>query len=239
MTPAEEKARLAMVQIALENLLSGGPVTRVEMFGTTDDSASREFQRKVINSLEKEGVVYKSAGSGPFQEVKVFLKNRKKAEHMLQNPAALSKAIWSTTVPTPIPQALPSFSSLTGTKPAAPQEPSIILTVTEEKSPQEPEREKADVVVRRQPAPTQTIPQGPPAMPPTPKEETPRIMQAQAPILTPSADLAVTQQLLERLLLVMDAACQRIIYTSEQVDALAKRVEELEPKIDYLWRQLK
>lgn len=235
MTPAEEKARLAMVQIALENLLSGGPVTRVEMFGTTDDSAAREFQRRVITSLEKEGVVYKSAGPGPFQEVKVFLKNRKKAEHMLQNPMALSKAIWPANAPTPIQKQFPPLTELTGSQPAAPQEPAVVLTI-ENGAPQERLEEKATFVTARRPQvapPPQTIPQGPP------KEETKEIVQAQAPVLVPPPETNVSQQLLERLLVVLDAACQRIIYTSEQVDALKQKVEELEPKIDYLWRQLK
>ena len=205
MTPAEEKARLASVQLALELLLARGPQTRAELFGKTKDSATSTFQRRVLHSLEQQGLVYKAdAGTPP--TTKVHLKNRKKAQYVLDNPSELAGIMWPSSKPAPPPELVnpppsvppPALTPAPAVPPPvqpAPQEP-IVISVDDEESPQEME-----------------------------------LRAEQAPVLAPVSDPSI-KELLERLLVVMDAACQSIIYTREKVDAM-------EAKINYLWESLK
>lgn len=208
MTPAEEKARLASVQLALERLLADGPNTRAGLFGETKSSAAKEFQRRAIRSLENSGIVYKAeTGSPPIS--KVHLKNRKKAEFVLQNPVELSYVVWPKNKPgheevEPPPSQPDAFP----VPQPAPQEPEVVLTINDDRAPQE-QVDTQKGLVEQAPAPV------PAASPPR------AAVQDQ--------DM---QQLMSRLLMVMDAACQSIIYMREKIDAL-------EPKINHLWEQLK
>jgi hypothetical protein len=215
MTPAEEKARLASVQLALELLLARGPQTRAELFGETKDSAVREFQRKTIRTLELQGIVYK-ADSGTPPMSRVHLKNRKKAQFVLENPIELAGIVWPSSRPAPPPDLV---------NPPAPQEP--VVLIVEEDEERAPQEQVAFITARPMAAPVDVTPQGTQQK----KEESKPVEQAPAPVLTPSIEPS-TRELLERLLVVMDAACQSIIYTREKIDAL-------EPKINHLWEQLK
>jgi len=188
MSPAEEKARLAMVQLAIERLLESGPQTRIELFGETNSQPIKGFQRSVIKTLENGGIIYR-ADTGTPPITRVHLKNRTKATSLLEDPVALSRVVWPTAGAALLPPELP-------VEVAAPQEP-VVLIVKDE-APQE----------------QTTTPEG----------------QVPAPTFPPPD--TTTQQLLERLLVVMDAACQSIIYTRDKVDAL-------ELKINHLWEQLK
>jgi len=209
MSPAEEKARLGMVQLALERLLAGGPQTRVELFGETNSQPLRGFQRSILKTLELTGIVYK-ADTGTPPTSRVHLKNRAKATHLVKNPVDLSQVVWGQARK---PDPDPSAPELPVRTDAAPPEP-VVLIVSDEA----PQEQGTFVTIRK--TPVVDAPQGPP----------PPASQAPAPTFPPPDH--TTQQLLERLLLIMDAACQSIIYTREKVDAL-------ETKINYLWEAFK
>lgn len=204
MTPAEEKARLASIQLALEQLLSGGPQTRKELFGEAGSANIREFQRKTLRALEDGGVVSK-AETGVPPTVRIHLKNRKKAEYLLKNPVELAQTVWPSSRPAPMePQ--PVF------RPIELKDPALDAILEQAKAP-----EPALILL--------DIPR--PGTPPTPP--TPVFLPQPQPM----------QELMERLLIVMDAACQRIIYTSEQVDSMKKEVEQMQKQVNHLWEQLK
>lgn len=204
MTPAEEKARLASVQLALEHLLTGGPKTRKELFGEAGTPTIHEFQRRTLRSLEDQGVVLK-AETGTPPVMRVHLKNRKKAEYLLANPVELAQIVWPSS------------------RPAKPEQPTFELIQTED--PQlDAAMEKAkapepEIVLLDIPRPTS---------PPTPP----------TPVFLPPPQQTM-QELMERLLIIMDAACQRIIYTSEQVDSLKKEIDQMKKQVNHLWEQLK
>lgn len=216
MSPAEEKARLGMVQLALERLIDGGPKTRVELFGETNSQPLRGFQRNILKTLELIGVVYKADTGNP-PTLRVYLKNRAKALHLVKNPVDLSQVVWGPTrksdpdpsapeLPVEVGAADPQRSLLKG-------QPVVLFRIKEEA----PQEQDTFVTIRK--TPVEDSPQGPP--PPA---------QAPAPIFPPPDQ--TTQQLMERLLLIMDAVCQRIIYTSEKVDAM-------ETKLNQLWEAFK
>lgn len=205
MTPAEEKARLASVQLALEQLLSGGPQTRKELFGEAGSANVREFQRKTLRALEDGGVVSK-AETGVPPTVRIHLKNRKKAEYLLKNPVELAQIVWPSSRPVPVePQ--PVFQHIELKDPA-------LDAIKEQAKAPEPALILLD------------IPR--PSAPPTPP----------TPVFLPQPQQTM-QELMERLLIVMDAACQRIIYTSEQIDSMKKEVEQMQKQVNHLWEQLK
>lgn len=195
MTPAEEKARLASVQLALELLLSGGPQTRKELFGESTSTGMREFQRRTLRALEVAGVVSK-AETGTPPTSRIHLKNRKKAEYLLKNPLELVQVIWPQSAPAEPPE---QFSIIEVKDPAL--EAAIAKA-------QEPEVHLIDIQ-----------PPKPVVLPPPPERQ--------------------TDELMERLLVIMDAACQRIIYTSEQIDTMKKDIEDMQKKVNHLWEQLK
>jgi hypothetical protein len=59
-----------------------------------------------------------------------------------------------------------------------------------------------------------------------------------APVFPIAAPAMNQEQLMERLLLVMDAACQSIIYTREKVDRLEKTVEEIKKQVNFIYEGL-
>lgn len=203
MTPAEEKARLASVQLALEHLLSGGPQTRRELFGEAGTPTVREFQRRTLRALEDGGVVSK-AETGVPPTVRIHLKNRKKAEYLLKNPVELAQIVWPGSKASPPP---PEFV------PIEIKDPALDAILAQAKAPE------PAVLLIDLPRPAQ------PLTPPT-------------PVFLPAPE-KTTDELLSRLLIIMDAACQRIIYTSEQVDEMKKEVREMQKQVNHLWEQLK
>lgn len=203
MTPAEEKSRLASVQLALEHLLSGGPQTRKELFGEAGTPTVREFQRRILRSLEDGGVVSK-AETGVPPTVRIHLKNRRKAEHLLKNPVDLAQIVW------PGSKAAPPSPEFV---PIEIKDPVLDAVLAQAKAPE------PAVLLIDLPRPAQ------PLTPPT-------------PVFLPPPQQTM-QELMERLLIIMDAACQRIIYTSEQVDSLKKEVEQMQKQVNHLWEQLK
>jgi len=134
MNPAEEKARLHMVQAALEELLNGKPKTRVELFGEANNDAVKQFQRKIIKSLEQYGAIVRTElGSA----TNINLKNRKKVEYLLANEVELVRLIWpGSSVPVEEPAVFITVKP--STPPLKLVEP-VVLTVEEEKVPQGPE----------------------------------------------------------------------------------------------------
>lgn len=133
MNPAEEKARLHMVQAALEELLTGKPKTRTELFGEAGNDAVKQFQRRIIKALEQYGAIVRTElGS----VTNINMKNRKKVEYLLSNEVELVRLIWpGSTVPAEEPAVFITV------KPVAPQlkvvEPVVLEVV--ETAPQGPE----------------------------------------------------------------------------------------------------
>ena len=133
MNPAEEKARLHMVQAALEELLTGKPKTRVELFGEANNDAVKQFQRRIIKALEQYGAITRTElGTA----TNINLKNRKKVEYLLANEVELVRLIWpGSTAPVEEPAV---FITVKPVAPALKIVEPVVLEV-EDSAPQGPE----------------------------------------------------------------------------------------------------
>lgn len=236
MKPAEDRAKLLTVQAALEGLLTGELRSRSELFGEAKSDSAKQFQRKMVKVLETNGLISRiETGHPPVTRIR--LKNRVKVEYLLKNEIEVSQLIW--------PGSAPPKEVVT---PEAPFGKDVFVTIkksTPQEAPKAAESKKttdeyfkmlqdskeltkeqatdlANWLKLKNPGAEFEIVQ----TASVPEEQLP------APVQVPEASVDNQQKLLERLLLVMDAACQSIIYTREKVDAM-------EQKIDFLWRSLK
>lgn len=209
MTPAEEKLKLNLARKVIENLIPGGK-TMTELFGAMS-GAERAYNARMITILETGGVLRKVTGANGTAAI-IYLNDKMKARLVLDNEELLSRVVW------PSPDLLKK----------GPEVMFASKPVIQSKVPILPPFDATFITARKVlPAETpKAVEMVPKSLPPEAPVEPVQVPVSSAPVaFSPTVD--VNTQLLERLLVVMEAACQSIIYTREKVDSLEVEVRAL------------